>query len=260
MNDAGVIFLLGYALFWGMRKGASVCVTICTPSLIPHIIEKKMSWRQGLKAGILFNLPRIIFLTAIGALIGYVSFTLIHTIEFQSIIRDIGSIGYFLVGIFLFIYGGYTFAHGIEEAENIKEGKLCERTHQENIHPHAKFITAIARKISKNENSFLLAWGAILGLVCISEVIFTLETALLSGVVAALGGNYLNAMLLGASTMFMFAIGASLPVILVTTISAGLSAQTKKEKVLNLIKIISSVMMIAIGLILILNSLTSIAF
>jgi len=65
MNDAGVIFLLGYALFWGMRKGASVCVTICTPSLIPHIIERKMSWRQGLKAGIIFNLPRIIFLTAL---------------------------------------------------------------------------------------------------------------------------------------------------------------------------------------------------
>ena len=260
MNDAGVIFLLGYALFWGMRKGASVCVTICTPSLIPHIIEKKMSWRQGLKAGILFNLPRIIFLTAIGALIGYVSFELIHAIEFQNIIRDIGSIGYLLVGIFLFIYGGYTFAHGIEEAENIKEGKLCEKTHQENIHLHAKFITKIAKKISKNENSFLLTWGAILGLVCISEVIFTLETALLSGVVASLGGNYLSAMLLGASTMFMFALGTSLPILLVTTISAGLSARTKKEKALNLIKIISSIMMIALGLILILNSLTSIAF
>jgi cytochrome c biogenesis protein CcdA len=175
-------------------------------------------------------------------------------------IRDIGSVGYLLVGIFLFIYGGYTFAHGIEEAENIKEGKLCERTHKEHIHPHAKFIKAIARKISKNENSFLLAWGAILGLACMGEVIFTLETALLSGVVASLGGNYLSAMLLGASTMFMFAIGTSLPVLLVTTISAGLSAQTKKEKALNLIKIISSVIMIAIGLILILNSLTNIAF
>jgi cytochrome c biogenesis protein CcdA len=86
-----------------------------------------------------------------------------------------------------------------------------------------------------------------LGLACIGETIIAFENALLGGVVASLGNDQYAAMLLGALVLFVFSVGAAIPVIIVTTTSGKFSDRIKTREILNKIQTIGSVVMIMIG-------------
>jgi hypothetical protein len=64
------LMLLLYGFGWGLRRGASVCVALCVPSIMPRLVDGNKGWRSGLWTAFLYNLPRIVALTALGAAIG----------------------------------------------------------------------------------------------------------------------------------------------------------------------------------------------
>lgn len=258
---AELALLLAYSFTWGLRKGSTICATVCAPGLIPYIAERRLDWKEGFKVGLIFNLPRILLLTAIGAIVGYVSFALLSNPDFENATVGIGIIAYFFVGILLLFYGIYTFTKAAEDRKKIKKiqsGDMKGEGNQEEdlnkaCYPHTRAILFFTKKFSKQkqEGFFLITWGSLLGMACIGETIIAFESALLGGVVASLGNDPFAAMLLGALVLFIFSIGAALPVILVTTTSGRFSDRIKTREILNKIQTIGSVVMIMIGLVLV---------
>ncbi len=258
---AELALLLGYSFTWGLRKGSTICATVCAPGLIPYIAERRLDWKEGFKVGLIFNLPRILFLTAFGAIVGYVSFTLISNPDFENATVGIGTIAYFLVGMFLLFYGIYTFLKAAEDRKKIRKmrsGDANDGGNQEEdlnkaCYPHTRAILFFTKKISKQkrEGFFLITWGSLLGMACIGETIVAFENALLGGVVASLGDDQMAAMFLGALVLFIFSIGATIPVLIVTTTSGRFSDRIKTREILNKIQTIGSVVMIMIGFILV---------
>jgi len=256
MSALAVLLVYGYSFFWGLRKGSLVCATVCAPGLIPYSAERKLTWREGLKVGLIFNLPRIILLTLIGAAIGYASFALLNEPWFHGLIGGVGILGYVVVGAILLLYGIYTFAQTIEEREDIREGKPpreCRREAEKGVMPHSRLAFWAAKKgSSARGNSFLLIWGGVLGLACVGETIIAIEAALLGVVGATFAGTAGGAALFGASVMFVFAVGAAIPILIVTMGSGELSRRIESREKLLSIKTMSAVAMIMVGLALVL--------
>ncbi len=119
-----IIILLASTFLLGLLRGSAVCATVCAPGLIPITISEKLTRKEALTLGIIFNLPRITILTILGAVVGFISFNLVEESSFKTGFSVVGISGYFLVGIFLLIFGGVTFAKGEDERLDIKEGKI----------------------------------------------------------------------------------------------------------------------------------------
>jgi sulfite exporter TauE/SafE len=233
---------------------------VCAPGMVSYIAVNKYSWKESAKLAIIFNLPRILVLTLFGAFVGYIAF------EFSSFFDDLkGSIGnvmgigYILLGIFLLIFGAYWLMQSIESIENRKEGKtnppdLCKSN--ESDKKHGWLYTKISSKLTnpKTQPKYLfLIWGGILSVACLGEIII-IEGAVLTGAAALFGNEHLGATLLGAGTMFMFAIGATIPVVYVTIIGSTLSQYVKTQEKLDSVKTIGAIIMILIGITFILTS------
>jgi len=236
-----LLFLILYAFAWGLRKGSVVCVTICAPGIIPYVAEKQGD-ANPLKLAFLFNLPRIIALTALGAVVGFFSFNLAQEPAVQDITASIGVLGYILVGFLLLAYGAYLFATGIDEYQDLKEG-VCTKCRDA---PHARLFRKLAGH-KGGEDGMLLAWGGLLALACIGETLMTVELVMLSGLTAALAGSVALSTLVGGMTMFSFALGASIPVGAAMVLGSKL-AKNRQAAFVNRLKLVSSIVLLIIGL------------
>ena len=125
-----VFFLLGYAFLWGLRKGSTFCVALCMPALMPTITYLS-SWKEGLKAGVKFNIPRIFLLSTFGGLLGFILFKAKNTDILSDFSRFSFTTGYIIIGIFLAVLGLYSLINSIEEHEDIKDN-VC--------HPLFRFL------------------------------------------------------------------------------------------------------------------------
>lgn len=73
-------FLAAGAAFFllGLLRGLSTCLFLCAPGMISIIISEKAGMARSLWLGFLLSLPRILFLTALGALLGFVGFEVVN--------------------------------------------------------------------------------------------------------------------------------------------------------------------------------------
>jgi hypothetical protein len=147
----------------------------------------------------------------------------------------------------------------IESIENRKEGKptppdLCKGNEPEKKHGwlYSKLSTKLTSPKTQPKYLFLI-WGGILSIACLGEIII-IEGTLVTGAAALFGNEHLGATILGASAMFMFAIGATIPVVYVTIIGSTISQYIKTQEKLDSIKTIGAIIMIIIGLTFILTS------
>ena len=230
----------------GLIRGSGVCVSICAPGLVPYISDKKRNWRYGFKAGILFNIPRVLLLTIAGSVIGYLGFKVVEKDYFEDIAGILGGLGYFFVGIIFLVMGAYMFAKAADERIDLKEGinKSCSLKKPK--------IMCKIEKISPKRRNIFLIWGSLMGIACIGEVTI-LEGGLLSGLASSYADSSSNAILIGAFSMFLFGLGSSIPIIALTTASGKFSEGINTFEKLNKIKTIGSVIMIMVGLTLILK-------
>lgn len=220
----------------GLARGSSTCVLVCAPGMIPYIVEKKSSITTGLKYGLIFNIPRILLLTALGAFVGYLGFEIGR---FRGLISGLGFLGYILIGLLLLFLGIYSLRESLYPE---KKGGLKLKKHF-----LWRWRLKISRKTRLSEGNLLfLVWGSLLSIACLGEIAI-IEAAFLGGAAGGLENSPLAASGFGALAMFIFAWGAAIPVIAVTTLSSYASKKITKD-VAQSVKTIGAMLMILVAL------------
>ena len=264
----------------------------CAPGIVPYLISKRYGWRKCLRLAVIFNLPRIIILTLLGILVGILAFSLAKEImdsTVTSVFAGVQAFGYGLLGIFILIFGGYMFVTSIETREDLKEGKptgkcqakhkpgkkvkkiskTCARSRLRSQSPPTcdppdstprqgrliGFIQKRFRSLQGNPRNLFFIWGGILSIACLGEIIMV-ELSFFSGTLGVMSDSMLNAALLGGAGMFLFALGAAIPIIIVAVLSSSISKYFKTIERLETIRTIGAIAMIMVGLVMILSVLS----
>ena len=239
-----IVFLILYGFGWGLRRGASVCMALCVPAIMPRLAEAGGSWRSGLRTALIYNAPRMAALTALGAGIGAAGFEAMGLMG--RLDGEVWLFGYVAAGALMAVYGIYSFARATDSLDDLDEGKCPEAV------PHP--LLSKLRFASPKTDAGLLLWGAVVSLACLGETAIALEGALTgyaSGVesTSALGGAAI-----GAATFFAFALGAALPTLIIGAAGSSVLSGEKRERRLARIRQAAAGLMVAIGLVFLLTS------
>ena len=226
-----LIELIAVAFTAGITRGFAVCTMTCGPALASYVAtEYDRGWLNGLRAGLIFNVPRIGLITVVGAILGYLSGILISPLFEESLVN-------------LFVFGYIVFAFYV-----IFLGlSMYSKTKEHNHRPLHRALTRINNYYS-NRNGVLILMGLLLGAVCLLEVsIFDaliLSTA--SGIFGASVG--IPTMITGALTMFIFGLGSMVPLLFITIGSGGLSTFIPDRSILNKARSILGITLILVGI------------
>lgn len=199
--------LLIAAFTSGIFKGSTACTMTCGPVLASYVAtEYDPGWLNGLRAGLIFNLPRIVLITLFGAIVGYLS-SLFFSSWFEKSLVELLFVGYAVFGIYVVILGFSMYGR-------------TKKSHSPGfVH---RLITRLTNHIS-SKNGALVLMGLLLGAVCLLEVsildVIIISTA--SGIFGATSG--VPTMVTGALAMFIFGLGSMIPILLITMTSGGLS-------------------------------------
>jgi hypothetical protein len=213
----------------------------------------------------IFNGPRIAVLTLFGAVFGAVAYAAVQgiagwSLEWTGVVR-VAAAAYFGAGALLTLYGMYTFAGALDERADMLDG----------IHPDAggdppcgaegcsgasgpfaalsnRLPDWLSRRAPKTRGEgFLATWGLLLGVACLGETAVALEAALVGAAVGGLAEGMAAAVLLGAGAMFMFGLGASLPLIAASGMCAAAVDGKKRRMSLLNIRIGGAAAMMVVG-------------
>jgi hypothetical protein len=240
-----------------------------------------------LKLALLFNLPRIIILSVGGTLIGIAAFILTEKVMDTILKPWIGNaqvIGYGILGLFILIFGIHIFLTSVETQEDIREEKEDKKKHKKGSaancaecntkNPSIKkqcshhtcnqkpkkfgLIQQKIYKLQQKPNSLFMLWGGILSIACLGEILIA-EMPLISGSLGATSGTLFNAAFLGGFSMFLFAWGASMPIIIVAVVSSSMEKYFQTIEKLEKIRTIGAMVMIMVGLVFVFLMLGAIA-
>ena len=79
-----VLILTGIFFGYGLARGSVICATICAPAFATRAVDRGFTVRQGVVAAIYFNIPRIIILTVLGVIIGYIAYSTTSQSDFRN--------------------------------------------------------------------------------------------------------------------------------------------------------------------------------
>jgi sulfite exporter TauE/SafE len=241
-----VLALVLYGFGWGLRRGASVCMALCVPAIIPRLAEGEGGWKSGARTALIYNAPRIAVLTALGACIGVAGFSARVWIDGLELDDPIWRIGYLLAGLLMAAYGIHAFARATDALEDIGEGRCADKP----VHP---LLSKLGFASPKTDGG-LLIWGAIVSLACLGETAIALEGALAGYASGAESTSAAGGAVIGAVTFLAFALGASLPTLLVGAASSSALSEEKRERRLARIRQAAAAVMIVVGLLFLLTS------
>ena len=221
----------------GITKGSTVCTMTCGPVLASYVAtEYDKGWLNGLRAGLIFNLPRIVLITIFGAIVGYLS-SLFFSSWFEKSLVDLLFFGYA-------IFGGYVVILGF-----MMYGKTKRHSHGF-IH---KLLSRLTDRTS-NKNRVLILMGLIMGAVCLLEVSFfdaiILSTA--AGIFGATAG--IPTMITGALAMLTFGIGSMVPLLIITMTSGWISTNIPDGS-LDKVRSVLGITLIVVGFYMILSKI-----
>ena len=261
MDNIGLAILLITPLILGIARGSTLCLIACAPGILPYLWSKRYGWKKNLQLAIIFNLPRIIVLTILGIIVGIVGFTLKDwvTSALPKIFLPVQVIGYGFLGIFILIFGAHMFTSSVEAQEDMKEQKFgCSKSIKNKQSCEDK--TCVSKKpglFSSFKNRFnktydkpkrlFLVWGGILSIACLGEIIL-IELSLISGSFGVISGSLYEAALLGGAAMFLFAVGAAIPIIIVAMLANPMGQFFKARGFIENIRSVFGIAMIIIGL------------
>lgn len=256
MFELIVLYLSAFII--GLSRGSLICATLCAPTLVPYLSSKGLTPMEGMSKAILFNLPRVLILTLAGGIIGFLSFGVVNQPSFLSIVGGIKTAGYFVMGLLIFLFGALLFLRSGKPEYSGKDacahcigcaGAAGKKKQQETAEK-----TGGREGDSKKETLFILSWGSLLGLVCLSEI-----TLLEGGVIASMGGilgsSAISSVFIGASAMFVFGLGASIPIIVVSVAGVKYAERFSDPEKLRELRKIGGVIMLMLGLALMLREL-----
>lgn len=217
-----ISLILGTMLIAGIVRGASVCSAVCAPGILSYIASKKVSWKEGLRYGFIFSIPRIIILTVLGGIIGFLSFTVVSTGFFRNASTSLSSVSYFLIGGIFFILGIGVFRNIDKKCEC--EPRRFQKTGVASSGKLFEFSRDARNSCWDSVASQFLILGSAVSIGCVAE---TFEGIVLTSAFSILGNNSIMASVLGAFAMFLFAFGLSIPIIIGSALAGRISEKIK---------------------------------
>jgi len=240
---AGVL----YGFLWGLRRGASTCMALCVPVIIPMLVEERGDWRKGVKVALYYNTPRIVLLTLLGIAIGAGGYFIGSSLDQFSIGSTMWAAVYIAVGSLMITYGTYVFATASERLDDLREGETeCE---DKALHP---LLSKMGRAAPKSRTGLLL-WGGIVSLACVGETVIAMETMFV-GVFSGSAGSPIEGALVGGLAFFLFALGTAFPTLIVAGLSSRLADREKRKERLLQVERIAGVLMMGFGVLFILGA------
>ncbi|MBA3046454.1 MAG: hypothetical protein KKH41_04090 [Candidatus Thermoplasmatota archaeon] len=236
-----ILAVLVYGFIMGLRKGASSCLALCMPSLVPAIIEDGRDWKSGAKIALWFNAPRMLFLTLLGGAVGAGGFLVGSSFDVVAAGSGAWAVGYLIIGVLMFIYGIYVFARTDEKLGDIADGKVLS----EDCRPHHPLFSRL-KLVTPRSRPGLLLWGGIVSIACIGETVLSLET-LFVGFSLTSSNSPFEGALLGGLAFFLFSLGASLPSIVFAGLGSSLASREKRMERLLQFQRMSGFLMIMFG-------------
>jgi len=258
----------------GLAKGSSLCLVTCAPGIVPYLVSKQYDWKKCLRLGIIFNLPRLIILSILGIILGYISYSFKEWLENEvpNTLLPIQTIAYGILGIFILILGAYMFTTSIDTREDLKakkdkpeqkksktnkdsnDVKTCDQSSTcieascdiEKPKKAALIVNKI-KHLESNPNLFFLIWGSLLSFACLGEVI-VLEASIIWSSIGVISNSLGEAMILGGSAMFLLALSASIPLITVATLSSSVRKYFNNIEKLESLRSIGGIILIIMGL------------
>jgi hypothetical protein len=271
--------VIGSLFIWGIIRGTAVCVSVCVPGMMPYLAERPRSPMEGAKFGLLLCLPRMVIFAAIGFIWGAVSFAIFSTTAFEDAAEWVYILGYMVLGGVIAVLGVGMFLKAARAKDDLRKERLraaegtdgssgisgdgsgpeeCPSPGEHRDHKLSRGIaSALLRFVpdsAKGERTFVLIWGSILGFTCLLEVSI-LEVGLLGGAAAAQGQGTLIAAMLGATALLMFAMGATVPVVVASSAFAAYVGRMDTQEKLISLRVTASLVMVLIGGILFLRYL-----
>ena len=224
------------ALFLGMARGLMTCAVFCAPGLIPFVIERESNYKDALRIGILFNLPRIVVLTLFGAVFGFLLYFVGKHVAMLDLIINLHVLAYTILGIFLAVIGIRIFYSARKEAlGEMKESRACQVCRER------------AKPKKRSGNALFVIWGSLLSVACLAEV-FIIDGVILTAAGAFDISDAVVAVVVGGTSMLMFSIGASIPIIGILLASSKAGNLIKTRQVMRNAKVIFGVALAFIGL------------
>lgn len=268
-----IVLILGSLFFWGLVRGTTVCVSICVPGLLPYLAERPRGPWEGARFGLLLALPRLAIFSAIGVVWGAVSYAVLQRAGFEDAAVGMYIVGYTALGAIVVLLGLGMFLRAAREKEDLRLAKLrdagvgddagegagaspptdgteCPAPGDARTHRASRAISTLLLRFvpetSRGERTFLLLWGSILGLACLLEV-SVLEVGLLGGAAANLASGTAGAALLGGVAMLLFALGATIPLVVASSAFAAYVDRVDTRERLISIRVTGSLVMVLIG-------------
>ena len=278
MTDWALVAVLASLFFWGLIRGTTVCLSICVPGLLPYLAEKPRGAWGGAKFGLLLCLPRLVIFTVIGFIWGAVSYAIFSSAAFEDAAIWMYVVGYMVLGAIIVVMGLGMFVKGAKAKDELRKERMraeeetssgqsapdrppatleqatpaedCEGPSSERAHRASMSITNTLLRFvpesKRGERTFVLIWGSILGITCMIEVSI-LEITILGGAAANLAEGTLNAALLGGLAMFLFALGATVPMVIASAGFATYIGRVETQDKLISIRVTGSLVMVLIG-------------
>ncbi|MDI6916964.1 MAG: hypothetical protein QMC80_04115 [Thermoplasmatales archaeon] len=217
-----IFLIFATMLIAGIVRGAGVCSMVCAPGILSYIASKKVNWKEGLRYGFIFSIPRIVVLTILGGVIGFLSFTVVSTEFFRNASASLNLVSYLFIG-------GIFFILGINVFRNIDKKCGCEtKQHFQKTGAASQFLIL----------------GSVVSVGCVAGAF---EGMVLSSAFSILGNNSIMASVLGAFAMFLFAFGLSIPIIAGSALAGRISERVKSFREL---RIVGATIMVMSGLLL----------
>jgi hypothetical protein len=219
-----------------MARGLMTCAVFCAPGLIPFVIERKGGYKDALRIGILFNLPRIIVMTLFGALFGFLLYIVGKEVAMLDFVLQLHVLAYLVLGVFLAFIGIRIFYSARKEAmEEMKECRACEVCRKR------------AKPKQRKGDGLFVIWGSLLSLACLAEV-FIIDGVILTAAGAFNLSDAFLAIFVGGISMLMFSIGASIPVVGILLASSKAGNLIKTRNVMRKAKVIFGIALAFIGI------------
>ncbi|UCC93121.1 MAG: hypothetical protein JSW25_00100 [Thermoplasmata archaeon] len=270
-----LVIVLASLFFWGLARGTTICLSVCVPGLLPYLAEKPRGPWDGARFGALLCLPRLLIFTLIGIAWGAISYAIFRSAAFEDAAVWMYVIGYTALGAIIVVVGLGMFIKAAKDKEELRQAKLRAAEAPDGIDPEAPSVTSAdeamaecdgpvdkpshraARSITgwllrfvpgsdRSERTFVLLWGSILGFTCLLEVSI-LEVAILGGAAANLAQGTFYAAMAGGAAMFLFALGASIPIIISAAAFAAYIDRVETQERLISLRVTGSLVMVMIG-------------
>jgi sulfite exporter TauE/SafE len=291
------------AFLIGLARGMTVCLMLCAPGMIPLILNEKAGMARSMFLGFLLSLPRMLLLTLLGAVLGYISFELFRQDAVAGALTAISAASYILLGLLLLFVGmqllrehekskfddGGKNQNDKNETGSKGKGKGNDRSASRKgkgegngrrgrdgrSRKSSKAVTkddgdaltcverpswwqrtifAAAKRFypsrGKSQKLFLL-WGGLLSLACVGEIsgeagllaVMSTNTAAGTGTIdPALGAG------IGAFIMFIFSLGATVPILITAAVGGSLTKRIKDKEMLATIRGACAMLMVGLGL------------